>query len=254
MSLFCLAALGLNGCTEPASKIEIVADENKEAIERLQTTETLKPLNCPVILDVIQKEKGRFRDHSWVNISFIKNPDFDASLGDACQGDMKNIWQDLKRFDVNSQYYRVHLNAVEFFPKTAKNVKNFIDATTIEYRLDYKLDQIDRTTALGRNQVKGAMGAFYGFAHRSYWLTEHAYIIDGLLSESDLHVKFWSSEKPSYCYARYERCICYTERETCKKPREERERISGQSYNFEYFPKRDYGELIFTKPEPITQE
>jgi len=261
MSLYCVVTLSISGCTEPASTIESGEAEIKEVTEQTQTaTETLKPLNCPVILNVTHKDKDRYTEHPWVKISFIDNPNFDASLGDACKGDMKNVWKDLKRFDVNAQTYRVQLgfygnpDIIKLFPKTANDVKNFINETTQDYRLDYKLDQIDRSTALGKNQIRVEMSKYYQYSHRSYWLTEHAYIINNILSEADLNVKFWSSEKPSYCYDRYEMCSCYTQFELCKLPENEREKISGQSYDFEHFPVWHYGELIFKKEDQDTQE
>ena len=264
-----LTACNFSSDAERATESEIKASTEAAKIEvfeasslETETAETDLPLNCPVMLSAHHVEVGRFIKHPSLRFHIIKNKDYDSSLGDACEGDIKNLWPDLLRFEREIEAYAPYIRNIggislniEHFPQTMKAVKDHVNNSAVKYKLDEELDQFDRSTALGKNQAEGKILLFLRDSVDIYWINEHGPIIEGLLSEYGLKLSSFSQEKPKLCYDRYKLCICYEWKvsdasfDFCEDVSPENRKKSPRSYNLEYFPFTPYGGLSFKRPD-----
>lgn len=219
------------------------------------------------MLTSARRDADRHVKQPYLTLHLFKNPDYDESLGDACKGDLKNLWPDLRRFETELQtdaphIYKIWLigRNIKYFPITAAEAKNHVNASATEYGLDNKLDQFDRSTELGRNKVKSELFKFLSRSQNNYWLNEHGPIIEGLLSDYNLKLEGYYQEKPKFCYDLYELCYCWGfelhdgSKQTCEDAPSKNRKDLKTPFDFEYFPHGADGGLIFQKPISKTQE
>jgi len=252
-----LTKIGISACQENT----VV---NETASLDISTTETVKatlPPNCPVILATQHVPVGRWRENPSLNIWLTPNGNYDSILGDACKGDLKNLWPDLLRFENEIESYKPYINGIngiatliEAFPQTINDVKDHVNSFATEYGLNEKMDQIDRSTAHGKNSVKRELRGFLNKSVSDYWLNEHGPIIENLLSEHDVKLRHYSHEKSKFCYDRFEYCSCYPwgygdYGDDCNDVSKENRKASSGKYDFEVFPWGAYGSIGFHKPD-----
>lgn len=172
-----------------------------------------KPLNCPVTLSANTHKKWQ-SDQAWLSFIIIENDSFDVSLGDDCDGDMKNLWQDIKRFEKLIEKHNPKLSQISglfgqnlfHFPATKEQIKRFVDKKAANVSLTFKLKSYDRSTPAGGMEIQHASRQFLMQTLQEYINQEHKPIIDTYLNEHGLKMGGYSGEKLQYCYKSFNRC------------------------------------------------
>ena len=227
--LSCMAVcLFVWGCENPTTELEAVPETRIETKPNISppVSEFLKtfgqaeqsldgvgdPLNCPVML--VAHSNFRTRDSKqYLSFTIQENPDYDLQSGDACQGDIKNLWSDLNRFDAQIEAQMLNINgihdvdrALKYFPVTERAFKLFIDDAAHEAELHDRLEAIDRSTLEGGMEVDHTIIWFIIKNEQDYFAREHTPIIEATLSKYSLKMRPYETEKMGYCYYPYDIC------------------------------------------------
>ena len=192
-----------------SSQTEVEFDTNALEAERIDVQ---KPLNCPVML-VVYSGSNRFEEQEWLSFSLKENPDFDAGLNDDCKGDLKNIWADLMRFEEQIENHVPYIkqiysitSSLKYFPQTRKELQSYMNKEAVDSLLYEELVQIDRLTLEGGLEFNLKVHEFIHITEESYWMKEHAPIIEKTLFKHGLKMRGFDSEKNFYCYHLFDVC------------------------------------------------
>ncbi len=216
---FIVLVLALAGCNNaPLPDVENHTRKHVPETEAQMTPdiEALPPpLNCPIMLAAssgISRHNGKHQ----LNFFLVENSSFQSELGDVCEGDLKKLWPDLKRFDgvlkthsQSAQHIVGISNNLRFFPETERALKVFIDQAATEVFLHDKLDKIDRSTLEGGMKVDHEILGLMRVKEWDYFKLEHAPVIEAVLSKYDLKMGRYGTEKLTYCYRPYDICRGY---------------------------------------------
>jgi len=240
VALFGLVVLGCAPAKDkPPKGIEPSSDSLDTAANQTQIR------NCPVMLTPMVSLPRDNDARSWLSFSLKGNPDFNPDKDDACKGDMKNLWADLRQFEreleTHAPFVRsiAHIASyVNHFPVTETELKDQINQAAIDEELHEALLKHDRTTLEGGIRIQNEIARFVRQSAENYWMTEHAPIIETILSDHRLKLANFSMEKISYCYPRFDRCgYVRPGQETPPNP----------AYEFEY--RGAFGGFGFQRPE-----
>ena len=212
---FLIVALGcLNACDDISH-----VDKGPKTIP-LPTSDELvsKPLNCPAILTARTYKKWK-TDQVWLRFQIEHNKNYEPNLGDACRGDIKNLWRDLNRFDPIIEEYTpklAHISGMfepnlNRFPVTTKKLKNFVNNRATEISFTESLKTYNRSTLEGGLEIQRASRQFLMKALQEYLDQEHKPIIEAYLNEHGLKMGRYSGEKLQFCYKSFNRCSKYVE-------------------------------------------
>jgi hypothetical protein len=167
------------------------------------------PLNCPQML-LAQSFHDRWRETQVLRFWIGGNPAFDPNKEDACEGDLKNIWSDLGRFNDAIETHMPHIRGVSYslrdFPETDRALRIFIDEAATAASLHEKLDAMDRSTLEGGMDIDHTILRHIFEQQEAYFKQEHMPIIRAAMSQPDLVFEYYDSEKLSYCYHPYKIC------------------------------------------------
>lgn len=215
---FLFACSFVLGCTQETPEKTTVSDS---LLDRHPVVKTQQPpLNCPIMVSgkEITYEADRIKsktlspDPYWF-IFLAENPNFDPELGDACQGDMKKIWPDLLRFEMEISEYWPNVRGVggihKYFPATLDETKQYIDQAAKVEKINEQIGSIDRSTLEGGLAVHSILIKFVREKERNYWIEEQGTIIESILSDYKVKVITYEAEKTSYCYHPYSICRSY---------------------------------------------
>ena len=172
-----------------------------------------KPLNCPAILTAHRYKKWK-TGQVWLRFQIEQNKNYEPNLGDACHGDMKNLWQDIKYFEELIEEYNPKLSHIsrlfgqnlDYFPATKEQVKHFVDKKAADVSLTSQLKSHDRSTQEGGMEIQRASRRFLMQTLQEYFNQEHKPIIDTYLNEHSLKMGHYSGEKLQFCYKSFNRC------------------------------------------------
>ena len=242
-SMLALCACLLAGCSAP--DVEVLEPVNVEAVAETQT-QTVEdiavkaPLNCPAMITA-KSDYSKRDDQKYLFFSISHNPDFDIDLGDACRGDVKNLWHDFLRFEAEIESHLPNVkgwfNATiifKNFPKTESELKHFIDQASKNQGLPHQLDNIDRSTLEGGLEYQNKILGLIIEQERIYWQAVHTPVMDTTLSKyGTVHLKV-GSEKHAYCYHPHETCRGYYRYDDRKEERPESHIGVKSEFDLEY--------------------
>lgn len=215
---FLFACSFASGCAQETPENTTVSNSLLDGYPVVKTQRP--PLNCPVMVSGKEitygpnqiKSKNLSPDPYWF-IYLDENPSFDPQLGNACQGDMKKIWPDLLRFEIEISKYWPNVRGVggmhKYFPATLKEAKQYIDEAAKVEKISEQIDSIDRSTLEGGLAAHNILLKFVREKERDYWVEEQGAIIENLLSDYKVKVITYEAEKTSYCYHPYSICRGY---------------------------------------------
>ena len=229
--IFSLSYLGVIGCENPSQMLDAEQDIKTEMSQDISvsspedaatsvlhvksTTDMSVPLNCPVMIAAHSNFRMR-ETKQYLSFSLQANPDFNPQTQDVCQGDIKNLWPDLKRFGAQIEAHMPYIDgiqgvdrALKSFPTTEHALKIFIDDAANDAGLHDTLDVFDRSTLEGGMKVDHTIIRFILKNQEAYFAREHTPIIDSVLSNYDLKMQPYQTEKLGYCYHPYEICRSY---------------------------------------------
>lgn len=170
---------------------------------------TGEPLNCPQMLSA-QSFHDRWRERQVLRFWIGENPGFDPNKEDVCEGDLKNLWSDLGRFNDAIETHMPHIKGVSYslrdFPETDRALRIFIDEAATASSLHEKLDVMDRSTLEGGMDIDHTILRHIFEQQDAYFEREHMPIIRAAMSQPDLVFEYYDSEKLSYCYHPYKIC------------------------------------------------
>ncbi|WP_189586950.1 hypothetical protein [Litorimonas cladophorae] len=173
---------------------------------------TGEPLNCPQMLSA-QSFHDRWRERQVLRFWIGENTGFDPNKEDVCEGDLKNIWSDLGRFNDAIETHMPHIKGVSYslrdFPETDRALRIFIDEAATASSLHQKLDVMDRSTLEGGMNIDHTILRFIFEQQEAYFEQEHMPIIRAAMPGYDLGLKYYDAEKLGYCYHPYEICRGY---------------------------------------------
>ena len=127
---------------------------------------------------------------------------------------MKNLWQDMKRFEskIEKHYPNIdHITGLftynsDYFPTTKEQIKRFIADKADEVTLKAKLSLHDRSTLNGALEIKRLSTEFIIESVQEYLDQEHKPMIENTLAEKNIKMGSYSAEKLGYCYRFLRRC------------------------------------------------
>jgi len=202
--------IGISACQNNQRTKEVINDTplevNKESLA--------EPLNCPAIFETATHANRSKPDQIWLSFQIKQNANYKEELGDACKGDMKILWQDIKRFEPLIEEHSPHIryisgllgNNLKYFPVTEKQIKYFIDNEAIQKSLSSKLKLHDRSTLEGGLKIQEASRSFLTQALQDYLNQEHKPILESYLKDYNLKIGPFLGEKYQFCYKSYNRC------------------------------------------------
>ena len=194
---------------------------NEPSLEALETPagqplETSLPetLNCPIIIEPYESKNKRDGDKVWLSFQLKENSKYDSTLGDACEGDMKNLWQDLKRFEHQIEKRRPNIKYIhgllgynlDYFPVTKTEIKSYFDKAADTVGLKEKLNKHDRSTLEGGMEIQRASRDFFMKTLQAYIDQEHKQIVEKTLINQDIKMSNFMAEKLRFCYKSFNRC------------------------------------------------
>lgn len=208
--------IGLISCGNNAEMNEFIPEDEVKA-EGLHSniikdvSSDLAPLNCPVIFkidEINQKNKVTLR------IAIRKNKDFNPKLNDECEGDLKNLWKDLKRIkfqldgaDVDVFYISNILNhSLDYFPFTKNEIKVFINNQASQSNLKNKLSKYNPKELNSSLNIQRDIRLFMPQAIQSYLDEHHKIILEEVLENHVFNGQNYSAGKYQYCYDSFNRC------------------------------------------------
>lgn len=149
----------------------------------------------------------------YLTFSFQENPEFDPLGEDDCEGDLKNLWPDLTRFDAEIEAYMPNIRGIsgtervlKNFPQTERALKLFIDDAATDAKLHDTIGALDRTTLEGGMQINRTILTLITENQKAYFAQEHTPIIESVLSKYDLKMRPYATEKLKYCYHPRKKC------------------------------------------------
>lgn len=218
-------------------------DDYKIKTDRPITSEQSSSLNCRAFISPLSTKN---KPNQQASLIFVlkKNPDFKTDLVDDCKGDLKNIWRDLSRFENEIESHSSNISHISstasklnLFPETLSDLQTYMKNAAIRTGLDEKLNRIDRSTLEGGMKFNNEVVNFIRENEREYWMTEHAPIIENALSQYNLSMKTYSTEKEFYCHHSYDSCNI--------EPRNKDS--TNEKLEFEYFGS-GFAWFLFQKP------
>lgn len=168
--------------------------------------------NCRAMLTLHEPELRSGEYIIWVYIK--ENPDFNATLGDACEGDLRNLWPDLKRYDAELKtekpyklrFHNVAVN-LDLFPKTHLEIAEYIDDAAKQ-----NADWI-RPKSYNRAKLEDALALRKIYLNlirtetHNYFATQHAPILNDILAEYHLGMgQYNAGEKFGFCNVPLNNC------------------------------------------------
>ena len=207
-----LCSYGLYACYGNESSLE----NTKTSTPKTVNNPVLQPLNCPAILTTRTYNKWK-TDQVWLSFIIEQNKNYKPNLGDACNGDMKNLWQDLKRFNPLIEKHDPKISHISglfgqnlnHFPATKEQVKHFVDKKAADVSLTSHLKSHDRSTLEGGLKIQRASRQFLMKTLQEYLDQEHKTIIEAYLNKHSLKMGHHSTEKLQFCYKNFNRCSKY---------------------------------------------
>ena len=157
VSMLSLGVLLLSGCgkTEQASEStsdlrisEVVESVDAPIVSTPKSETSRPPLNCPVMITALSIPPDRYNPR---NLIFIlkENLDFDPEQEDACQGDIKNLWPDMLRFNTEIEAHLPNIKhiggitqSLPNFPVTEAGLKTHIDEAAKTENLSDRLAEL----------------------------------------------------------------------------------------------------------------
>lgn len=214
-----LSSLTALGCRKPSTEVDSLKEEAVPKIwdfgpsQVNKIVETAKaPLNCPIMLVAHSNFSAR-ENLRYLSFSLQENPNFDFAAVDVCEGDIKNLWPDLLRFDAQIEahvpnIYGIHDvdRSLKYFPNTEREFKRFIDDAASDAGLHEALDVMDRASLEGGMDIDHTILRLIRKNEQVYFAREHTPIIEATLSKYDLKMKPYETEKMGYCYHPYDMC------------------------------------------------
>jgi len=237
-SAFCACLLA--GCSAPDARVsEPVNVEAVAETQTVQNTAVKAPLNCPVMITV-KSDYSKRDDREYLFFSISYNPDYDIDLGDACRGDVKNLWPDMLRFEAEIESHlpnvKGRFNSASIlgnFSKTENELKRFIDQASKRQGLPQLLDNIDRSTLEGGLDYNRKILGLIREQEKNYWQTVHTPALRAIFSKYGTVNLRIGSEKQAYCYHPHDLCRGYLQvRETVERP--ESQIGNDSDYDLEY--------------------
>lgn len=210
------AALTVSSCTQkgeteqadlapttlPPTDITLQYDQKK-----------LNPINCKGMLNLEEPnlKSGKKR----LVITIQDNPNFNAILGDVCDGDLRKLWPDLIRFDSELKsdepfelWFTYMTPKLNLFPKTNIEIAEYIDDAAKRKTDDIKPETYDRT------KLEDALGLRRKYLEviweetPKYFSANHAPILNTALAPYNLEMKSYSAgEKLNFCYVPWDNCV-----------------------------------------------
>ncbi len=252
---FAIMASGLfiAGCS--ASDAESAKPQSAEAVAKtnavqdaaVQAEPVRAPLNCPIMIaayshsyDKASADILNLSYEPYLSFKFQENPNFNAKKGDECNGDLKNLWPDLTRFDDEIETFMPNIKGgfnseiiLHNFPKTEHQLKNFIDQASKRQGLPQILDNIDRSTLEGGLDYNRKILNLIREQEKNYWQTVQTPVLSAILSKYGKIQFRPSSEKHAYCYHPHDLCRGYLRvRGTVERP--ESQIGNDSEYDLEY--------------------
>ena len=225
MKLFvfaCFSAI-LLGCSEPQAEFPL-AERELQSVDSQSPDVELKslskkalrpPMNCPIVITAVS-DFSEQRGRPYLHLSLDKNANFDNQKIDSCNGDIKNLWPDLSRFEAEIESHAPYVEGwfntsviMRHFPKTERELKRFIDDASKAKSLPEKLNNIDRSNLEGGLAYHNQIRSLIRQHELVYWDRFHAPILRAKLSKfgrSRFHV---GNEKLAYCYHPHTYCRGY---------------------------------------------
>jgi len=214
-----LSSLTTLGCCEPSAEVDSLKEEVVSKVWDLgpsqanRIVETVKaPFNCPMMLVAHSNFSAR-ENLRYLSFSLQENPNFDSATRDACEGDIKNLWPDLIRFDAQIEAHMPNIYGIQdvdrslkYFQKTEREFKRFIDDAANDAGLHETLDALDRSTLEGGMEIDQTILRLIRKNEQVYFAREHTPIIESTLSKHGLKMRPYETEKMGYCYYPYNIC------------------------------------------------
>ena len=227
ISSFCLSMVIATGCEKLDQTREL--DHTRETVSNVHLLETVAapiapkrvhkdlrpPMNCPMMIVAMSTVSDKDGE-THLRLGLKDNPDFDLNQKNACEGDIKNLWPDLGRFEDEIEshlpnvrgWFNAHI-IMDNFPKTQQELKSFIDDASKVQGLPNKLEVIDRSTLEGGLEYNGKILDLIIQQDRLYWQAVHSPVVNAELSKIS-KVKFSSgAEKHAFCYHPHHTCRGY---------------------------------------------
>lgn len=242
-------AISLTACNPSNSRAPM---PNTASISETSKPEVhfLNPLNCPIMIEArsfkyeaVRAERENLSLNPYLSFWLVRNPNFKRDEGDACEGDLKNLWPDLLRFETEIVAHWPNIRGMnglgyglKFFPETFNETKRFIDQAATVANVREQVDSIDRSTLEGGLSVNNILIRLVRDNERRYWMEEQGAIIEDVLSGYSLKVATYGAEKTSYCYHPYSICRSYYRPDT---------ETSRDQYDLEYLGS-PFGSLRFS--------
>lgn len=207
--IYVAGAMGITACQDNGPSIEASDTSTKQSTE----IPLAEPINCRAILEAKTFESKRHGDQLRLMFFIQRNTNFNEALGDACEGDMKNLWQDFKRFSPLIEEHAQNLSHIsgplgynlDYFPVTRAEIKRYVDEAATETLLAEKLALYDRSTLEGGMEIQRASRKFLMKTLQTYLEQAHKPIIESALT-NNISLDEYGGEKLQYCNNSFNRC------------------------------------------------
>jgi len=200
----------LIACNSSEQNFEHTEKHGQELLE----AQLIEPPNCPVIIAAYVSKNKLNNDQVGLSFQIEENPNFDSVSGDACEGNIKNLWPDLKRHSKLIEEHSQNLRHIygflgrnlDYFPITKADVKRYVDEAATAARLKEKLNSYDRNSLEGGLKIAGDSRTFLYQTLQSYLDQEHKPIIENILVKTKTKMGRFQGEKLQFCYKSFNRC------------------------------------------------
>jgi len=198
--------------------------EQKEHINELATIEPVQASssaanekmpefrNCRarlIPLKTIRSEAGV----TSASFTVSENPDYDPALGDACKGNLANLWQDLEQYDamgIRANGFTMLTRKLDLFPETQRELVLFIDDVAKTNRGKINPQQYNRKVLADVLNLRREYLNLIRNETPKYFSNVHAPIINGYLAKHNLKLReYLTGEKLSFCYVPWDNCVTY---------------------------------------------
>lgn len=170
------------------------------------------PINCPLMFSA-QSHNRDSDEEKYLILQLVENPTFNPDKGDACEGNMKNIWTDLTRLEKEIEshsgnikhFHSISFN-IAFFPETSREIQTYFDKSPEKKKLFGELDKLKGRNLFNNEEFDRRIRYLIIDVEEKYWMEIHAPIIEKVLYKYDLKIDGYDSEKHFYCAPRYDLC------------------------------------------------